>query len=146
MKQVAIDSIRNSPSMFATKAIRRIINFWRAAATDLPVSDADVSASPWMRAWLSVRVSQSVWLNTCLMFATALGVGVLCCRTDTRWRGIWIGLILAYFAVITGVLEIPDYRYRMVLEPIVAAVVASAIVVSMFQRPHASSQKSGTAS
>jgi hypothetical protein len=43
-------------------------------------------------------------------------------------------LILTYFCVITGLFEIPDYRYRMVVEPIVAMVIGSAIAVLLSKR------------
>jgi hypothetical protein len=54
---------------------------------------------------------------------------VLIVNYPTRPYGIWLLLIFSYFAVVTGVLEIPAYRYRMVIEPLVAMTVGAAVAV-----------------
>jgi len=41
----------------------------------------------------------------------------------TRPFGVWFGLLLAYLSVVTGLVEIPTYRYRLVIEPLAAAAV-----------------------
>lgn len=125
MKSVAWDAARQSPVEFAFKAFRRCVNFWRATATDLPVA-SDVSG--WTGSWIDHRWSQSLGFNTLLLLVMLASWLVLLGHPETRARGLWVGGVLAYFAVVTGVLEIPDYRYRMVVEPVVAATIGAAAV------------------
>jgi hypothetical protein len=75
------------------------------------------------------RWSLSVLTNT--LFAGLIGLAtlVLIYSRATRWWGLWTGLILVYFSVITGFFEIPAYRYRMVLEPLMISILGAAIAV-----------------
>jgi hypothetical protein len=47
---------------------------------------------------------------------------------------LWLGIIFAYFSIITGFLEIPDYRYRMIVEPLVGTTIGSGIAVLLSKR------------
>jgi hypothetical protein len=135
MKQVAKDAALANPVAFARKSIRRIANFWRTAATDLPVGTNPNVQLPddarWMQRlasiWIDLRLSSHVWINTLIAAVMASAIAGLLIVRRTRLIGIWLGMILAYFTIVTGVLEIPDYRYRMVLEPLVAVVMALAL-------------------
>ncbi|WP_145220085.1 glycosyltransferase family 39 protein [Planctomycetes bacterium TBK1r] len=151
MKRVATDAIAEEPLQFARKAVRRLVNFWRTRATEIPAQLADLAADGTAtREQLSekfyggqpvwgikvppvdtaLRHRWSNWLagNTLLMFATLASTMLLIWRRPTRAAGLWLGAILGYFATVTAVLEIPAYRYRMIVEPIVLLVIALAIV------------------
>lgn len=151
MKHVCLDAIQSSDAnrkQFAYKAFRRICNFWRCAATELPQQDPQATALGGQRSWhrdtgpasaaitwmRNHRWSNSVALNTALAVALGIASVVLLLHYPSRPYALWIILCLAYFAVITGSLEIPAYRYRMVVEPMVALVFGSAIAVISSQR------------
>ena len=161
MKQVAVDAIAEAPVVFARKAGRRWVNFWRTRATDLPPQAADLSprqraamAAKWgedpfagREVWgvkvapidTALRVRWSNWLtgNTLLMFVTVAAVMLLLGYRDSRAAGLWLAAILGYFSGITAALEIPDYRYRLIVEPIVlVAIVAAAAPILFSPDPH----------
>ncbi len=79
------------------------------------------------------RWSQSVALNTLLTAVLGAATLLLIFNFPTRPYGIWLALIFSYFAIVTGILEIPAYRYRMVVEPLVALTIGAAIAV-LFSR------------
>ncbi len=110
--------------------------FLACAATDLPEQgrgegnyrgqrpwQVDVPAIDWA---IDHRLSQSVLANTILTGLIALATLLLICRWLTRPYGIWIALMLGYFSVVTGLVEIPDYRYRIVVEPLCMVVMGAA--------------------
>lgn len=144
MKRVAVDAIQTDPVKFLKYAFVRSVNFWRTRATDLPqVTDGDVLKNqfrwgtrlPIVDRWIDARASNSLWLNNLLLASTAASVLVLIWNRPSRWAGVWLAMVLGYFAVVTGVFEIPAYRYRMVVEPIVACVHGSAIAIVWSKRP-----------
>ena len=144
MKRVALDAIQSDTSRFLYKAFRRTINFWRCAATDLPTQGAEsgdyYGQLTWKRnlpmiEWaIEHRWSRSVFGNTLLLILMIASLLILLISPSTRPYGIWFSLILAYFCIVTGILEIPAYRYRMVVEPIVAMVIGSAFAVLLSWR------------
>lgn len=153
MKQVALDAIKSDPGPFAYKTVRRTANFWRCAVTDLPVQGSengqyqdqmiwrfDLKPIMWM---IDNRLSRSVWFNTWVTTVIGIAVMILIHRRESRHFGIWIGLIFSYFAVVTGLVEIPNYRYRMVLEPLAAAAISSAVAMIAFDR-HPNEIRNGT--
>ncbi|MEM6978832.1 MAG: hypothetical protein AAF539_04125 [Planctomycetota bacterium] len=129
MKAVATQSIANQPRLFAWKALRRSINFWRTPATSLPISKPKFGHDhqSGLRTWINLRLSQSVSFNSIVLLSLMAAIIALVLSTSTRSAGIWLAGVLSYFCVVTGCLEIPDYRYRMVLEPVVASVIAVAL-------------------
>ncbi|MGB7347164.1 MAG: phospholipid carrier-dependent glycosyltransferase [Pirellulaceae bacterium] len=142
MKTVAVEAMKTDIAIVSFKAVRRIVNFWRCPASNLPVSDpAYQGFTPYPKTWSTenqavkqitglafrFRVSQSVAANTIVMILIGAACFVLIWRRETRVAGLWIVSILAYFSVITGIVEIPDYRYRMVVEPLCATAVGSAM-------------------
>ena len=145
MKAVAIDAIKESPGTFAKKTFRRWINFWRTRATELPTQVADLKPHGQSLAndfagqpiWgvkvapvdTAIRYRWSNWLtgNTLLMFATAAATMLLIVCRPTRAVGLWLGATVSYFATVTAVLEIPAYRYRMIVEPVVLLILALAL-------------------
>ena len=78
---------------------------------------------------LQHRFSQSVSLNTVLLSGLAFCVMLLIVNYPTRVYGIWLFTILAYFSLVTGILEIPDYRYRIVVEPVVVLSFGAALAI-----------------
>jgi len=144
MKQVAVDAIMANPKPFAWKTFRRTVNFWRCAATDLPLQGEPEGNYRRQQTWaiavpvvdsvLEYRWSRSVALNTALIAALGVANLLLVFNAPTRPYGVWIALILAYFSLVTGILEIPNYRYRVVLEPLVATIFGAAIAVSLSWR------------
>ncbi len=143
MKRVAFSADAADLSKSNYKRVRRIANFWRCAATDIPIQGGagnyrgqqiwkiNVPFIDWV---IEHRWSQSVWLNTLLALVTGLATLYLMIEATTRPFGIWIALIFGYFTVVTGVLEIPDYRYRIVVEPIAAMTIGSAIAMMFAKR------------
>ena len=139
MYRVASQAARAESVAFSKKAIRRTINFWRTAATDLPpqgTSSGDFrnevtweAGIPLIDGILDRRFSVSVAGNTFLMFLTAIAVIHLMCRRQFRAAGLWIGATLAYFCVVTGILEIPAYRYRIVVEPLVLLMCSTSLAL-----------------
>ncbi|MCG8651097.1 MAG: glycosyltransferase family 39 protein [Pirellulales bacterium] len=143
MKQVAWEAMSNHRKTFAWKTFRRVVNFWRCAATDLPQQSSPGDyrqQQTWQRNvppidWaLRYRLSQSVWGNTALVAVLALATLLLLVNTPTRPYAFWLLLIFSYFAVVTGALEIPAYRYRIVIEPLAAATIGAAIAVALSWR------------
>jgi hypothetical protein len=156
MKRVAVDAISESPVRFARRATRRWINFWRTRATDLPPQAADLSAMdraaiaarwgptpfagetvwgvPVAAIEAGLRLRWSNWLagNTLLLLVIAASVGWLLWHRKSRPAGLWLAMILGYVSGVTAVLEIPDYRYRLILEPVVLVAVVAAIAPSLF--------------
>lgn len=147
MKQVSVDAISAGSSTFAWKAFRRNANFWRCAATDLPLQGQPDGQYRLQRVWafdvpgvdwaLEHRASGSVLINTILTAALGLISIVLIYNRPTRPYAVWIVLILAYFTVVTGILEIPNYRYRVILEPLVSTLFGAglAVVLSWRRKP-----------
>ncbi|OYP30336.1 ArnT family glycosyltransferase [Rhodopirellula sp. MGV] len=142
MKRVAFDAIAESPVVYGRQTIRRWVNFWRTRATELPVQAADLEIPPgslekqlpdgrhfagqvvWgmqvplIDTAVRYRASNSLAANTLLMLLTGIATMLLVVRPATRASGVWIALVLSYFCTVTAVLEIPGYRYRMIVEPV----------------------------
>ncbi len=143
MQQVSLDAIKSDQPTFAYKAFRRTVNFWRAAATQLPAQGMRgnylgesiwIYRIPALEAAIKYRLSQSVLLNTLLTGMIVVAGIVLLINRPSRPYAFWVLMILAYFAVITGVFEIPHYRYRIVVEPLTAALGGGAIAVLLSRR------------
>lgn len=164
MKRVAKDAISDAPVTFVKKSLRRWINFWRTRATDLPpqfaeLSQQDIAAIAVTRGkepfagqdvWgikvapidTALRFRWSNWLsgNTLLVFVMVAAVMLLLWHRDTRSAGLWLAALLGYVSGITAALEIPDYRYRMIVEPVVVVAVVSAVAPLLFSpEPNAAS-------
>ncbi len=138
MKRVAFEAIVENRVAFATQALRRMVNFWRCASTDLPQppsavipDDRSIDQRTWswrfrvLEAWIDHRWSRSIAGNTALTALIAMATLTMMIHSPTRWHGFWIAMVFIYFAFITGLIEIPAYRYRMVLEPLFAVAVAA---------------------
>ncbi len=139
MRQVSIDAIQSDPGPFAYKTVRRTINYWRCAVTDLPTQGVIAGnyegqlrwsfGSAAVREVIDNRLSRHVWFNTLIASIAVVSVMALIIDPKTRQFGLWFGLIFGYFSVVTGLVEIPNYRYRIVMEPLVATVIGSALTI-----------------
>ncbi|WP_436716810.1 glycosyltransferase family 39 protein [Roseiconus lacunae] len=157
MKAVAFDAIAQDPTSYAKKTIRRWLNFWRTRATELPESlsvlehsgggfDGQTNRQEIVkqyfageRIWgrqvaiidtaLRHRASNSLMATTLVMVLSGLATMLVVLHQPTRAAGVWFALILAYFSAVTAVLEIPGYRYRMIVEPMMLIVIAMAVVL-----------------
>jgi hypothetical protein len=144
MRRVALDAIEQHPQPFAMQAFRRVVNFWRCAATELPEQGQRQGKFLGQQTWryrlpvidwvVDHRGSQSVTLNTLLAACLGVAIVVLVFNFPSRPYAVWLALIFAYFAGVTGILEIPAYRYRMIVEPLVALVIGAAIAVALSRR------------
>ena len=152
MKAVALEALNGNRSTSLYKAARRCINFWRTRATVIPKQVADLEATPdrseelfageealWgvkvapIDTALRFRASNSLFANTLVMIAVIAGTILLIGWRKTRAGALWFGLVLVYFGTITGLLEIPAYRYRMVVEPLMLMVFVAAFSPFLFR-------------
>lgn len=150
MQTVATDAILAHQSEYLYKAFRRTVNYWRCPATELPNPNSQSNPnspsnsffgqrtwhqdSPFLEWVIERRGSQSVAANTAILFLLMFSLLVLLINPVTRVYAVWLALILGYFCVVTGTLEIPDYRYRMVVEPLVACVIGASAAVLLSRR------------
>ncbi|MGB7328119.1 MAG: hypothetical protein WBD31_24805 [Rubripirellula sp.] len=146
MKAVAVEAIKKSPRAFAAKAVRRYVNVWRTRATDLPVQGNPgqffgqatwQEPMPLVDGMLRYRASNMLWASTALMILIAIATLSMVVHKPTRLQGLWLAMCFGYFTVITGSFEIPAYRYRMVLEPVAAAVVGAGLAIGLSKRTRA---------
>ena len=128
MKRVAVDAIMQHPGTVAYKTVRRAVNFWRTPTTWLPRPPAGNGGS-WIAKWIDRRLSRSVAFNTATLLVTIAASVVMIVHRPTRRVGVWLSGVLLYFNAVTALVEIPDYRYRMVLEPIQMAMVGMAACI-----------------
>ncbi len=137
MLSICIGAISEHPALFADRMFRRIINFWRCVSTHIPHPTSDPKLLDHQIGWnhpnaivesiIENRWSLSVFTNTVIAGWTAISILALIFRKATRWWGLWAGLVLVYFSVVTGCFEIPAYRYRMVIEPLMMSVLGAGL-------------------
>ena len=131
MLRVCRESIAQDWSRMAYYGIRRTVNFWRCVSNPLPFADTEsdderyAGQQIWRTSgvrsrveWLSDRaVSRSLRMNELVIFLVVLcGIGLLA-RPPTRPLAVGFLLVLLYFNAVTAAVEIPHFRYRMILEP-----------------------------
>jgi hypothetical protein len=70
----------------------------------------------------------SRWLrmNELVLLAIVAATVMLLIDPRLRTNGLVLGLTLLYFNLITAAVEIPAYRYRMILEPVMIMIVVCA--------------------
>lgn len=126
-------AITEHPQRFMWFTLKRFVNFWRCCVQDYPFysryknteTSANVSdmswridgVADWVEWVLQRPLSRHLQWNQMITVVTTLGVLLLSIPSRTRWFGISLGLLFLYFASVTAVVEIENYRYRMVLEP-----------------------------
>jgi len=139
MLSICIRAISGHPAIVVDRTFRRIINFSRCVSTHIPHPTSDPRLldeqigwnypNLWIQRTVENRWSLSVFANTAMAVWTALAILCLMVCKATRWWGLWSGLILVYFSVITGCFEIPAYRYRMVVEPLMISLMGASFSV-----------------
>ena len=131
MQDVALQAVQRHPSQAGLRVLARCVTFWYTK--DWEIAEADYpSQAPWRDQaswsnersrhllrqalrWTPERYFQPMWFWSAM---TCLGVAALI--RLPRWRpyGILLALLLLGPTVLTAALEIPLYRYRCVLEPV----------------------------
>ncbi len=145
MLLVARQSIEQHRVQFIAQTGRRLVNFWRCAATSLPEPAENerllleqtswhyaLPLVPWL---LEHRISRSVAGNMVMMVVLGLALASLLGNPHTRGLGLWCACTLAYFGFVTALFEIPNYRYRLVVEPLMATVVGAALALEFGRDP-----------
>ncbi len=134
MQSIAWAAIQSDPARFAWFALKRGVNFWRCVVQEFPFfrwdGHLDVAGqSDWgvdaaristarLLAWVPAR---SLWFNTISSGAALLGGILLILGRETRAYGLLLMALLLYVNGVTALLEIPNVRYRFVLEPAMMA-------------------------
>lgn len=137
MEQAAWQAIGRDPARTSFRTLARCATFWYVwewetnldedAEPATFVSQHRIGITPWRATLLQFlkrtpeRWPPAMWLWS---VATWLGVAALLIRPESRQMGVLLAMILGGATVLTAALEVPLYRYRLVLEPlmIVAAV------------------------
>ncbi len=135
---VCLDAIREHPTRFAWPIVKRFLNFWRVESEGIPFYDGPRSFGD-QRLWRVESVADvyddvlthtpSHWLrwNELVAAAAFAGILLMITRPRTRLVGLSLAVVCLYFAGVTSALEVENYRYRMVLEPLmILAVVCGA--------------------
>jgi hypothetical protein len=139
MVQACLQANRSQPAIVAYKAIRRTVNFWRCVANPfpqyLPTAETEsLQQIRWNSPFLADQFhtltnyvpSRSLPMNELFLLAILIGTVILCLDPRLRTHGFVLALTLLYFNLITAAVEIPAYRYRMILEPVMIMIVVCA--------------------
>jgi hypothetical protein len=156
MESVTLEAIRQQPLRFAkTRAYWSLLFWitpaellrWEAGNTQrgefsvgehLPPNvgcsymDQQTWCSPRLAAWQQVFMQCCWWPSRWLYAAAAIATfwsGITLLRNpERRMLVVALGLVLLYFTVTTALFAPPVYRYRMVLEPLMIAIVVSGLL------------------
>lgn len=140
METVARQAIRRDPARFIGCTLARMLTFWYVWEWPTELTD---SASPeafadqrWPR-WRGWPETLSRWLTWTperrrpVMVAwtvlTWIGVVGLCWWPATRRTGLIMGGVLLSTTMLTAALEVPLYRYRLILEPLMIVATVSGL-------------------
>jgi hypothetical protein len=136
--RAAWEAQRANPLQTLERFARRAVNFWRCVSNPSTDPNQFVEHAPFesqyrpgslfasrlfhaAERWVPAR---SLTANSIAAGAAFMGAGLLLVRRETRAPGLGILLTLLYFGFVTAAIEIPTYRYRMILEP---AMIATAL-------------------
>jgi len=154
MQEVCLEAIRAHPWKFVETRLRRFAWFWITPNgtyrprtpefhinEDRPAETLTLENSPggadycgqaywrWEGYYRDGRLNwlwyPNPWLYLSAASVTALGAIAMLRHRRQRPIAVAFGLLLAYFGVMTAIGAPPEYRYRMPLEPIMVACVAS---------------------
>jgi len=156
MRTVALQSIKKNPAIWSERMVRRIVNFFRCIS-DAPPEFSGTNSIPQGQLWWhvptiaeravrSLRFSPHLWANMFVTFVIGIAWLRIVTISSLRLPALWLGALIGYFAVITAAIEIPDYRYRLVVEPLMA-IVGGLAVGSLFgdrAQRHLDTQDSAT--
>lgn len=132
---VCMDAIKANPGTFSWKTFKRFVNFWRCAVKDYPFYSSYAADRPidydgqkhwrfepvasWFETFLRRPPSNTLTWIEIDSLACGLGTLLLIRRRHTRTIGLALAVIFLYFTGVTAILEIENYRYRLVLDPLI---------------------------
>jgi hypothetical protein len=129
MARVCFDAIRAQPGKFSWRAFKRVGNYWRCVSGSPPFA-GDLSGHQGQRTWripgfstvsewASTHMpSRSLWWNQIFSLLALLAAARLAIGQRHRMKGIVLVAAFSYFCILTGLVEIENSRYRMILEPL----------------------------
>jgi hypothetical protein len=134
MERVACQAVRRDPGRAAFCTLARCATFWYVWEWDTNLdAEADpgafdgqhrIGATPWratllrLLSWTPERWPPAMWAWSA---AAWIGAVLLLCNRSSRRAGVLFALIFAATTLLTAGLEVPVYRYRLVLEPLMIA-------------------------
>ncbi len=131
MKRVCVDAIRAAPVEFGKAAFRRLVNFWRCVPDPYPyIKDPNVPPPVGQLVWRQTTLTdletaiyqmvpqRSLQWNMFVALLVLTGTVMMIVRPDTRWFGVSLLLFFGMISGLTALVEIPNVRYRLVLEPL----------------------------
>jgi hypothetical protein len=152
MRVVATQAIAREPLRATVRGVWRFFDFWRSVYSPRMAfvqgdDQTDVTTAgppPWSHpacqrlrdAWLNSAPERRLLIIELTSLIAVLGLFGMCCDPRT-WRiGIILTTTVALIAISTAALELPTYRYRMVIEPllIVATVCGVRTIVEVLRR------------
>lgn len=152
MRVVATQAIAREPLRATVRGVWRFFDFWRSVYSPRMAfvqgdDQTDVTTAgppPWSHptcqrlrdAWLNSAPERRLLIIEMTSLISVLGLFGMCCDPRT-WRiGVILTTTVALIAISTSALELPTYRYRMVIEPllIVAAVCGVRTIVEVLRR------------
>ncbi|MGE0760562.1 MAG: ArnT family glycosyltransferase [Pirellulaceae bacterium] len=129
---VCVQAVAADPWGFAWPAFKRCVNYWRCVPNGIPYYDVAtdggaVGRPDWEWAGVAdfqrrvLRRSPAHWVrwNELVLALCIAGTWQLVRRRSTRLMGISVALIFLYFTAVTSLVEIENFKYRVVLEPCV---------------------------
>jgi hypothetical protein len=135
------EAIKDQPLQFAWPTFKRFVNFWRCRADGIPFCKTSEDAQYYgQNTWefgavadryqSVLRNSPAHWLRWNDVWTVLLGAGTMLMIRSRSMRliGISSALIFLYFAAVTSVVEVENYKYRVFLEPLMIAAVVGGCV------------------
>lgn len=142
MKTVAAQAAERGLGRWAERFGRRLVNFFRCVS-DEPPRFTTLEDLPRDQRWWRVpnrfesvlfrmRLSPHLTANMVVSGGLMIAWLTLFFTHRYRWVALWLAAMIGYFAVVTAAIEIPAYRYRMVIEPLMGIIggIAVAGVIS----------------
>jgi hypothetical protein len=141
MEAAARQAIARQPVRFAGRSLARCLTFWyvwewetdlrRNASAEAFAGQFRTGPTRWQSTLTAALRYTPERQRACMVLwslATWLGVLTLIRDESSRRAGLVLALILGGATVLTALLEVPLYRYRLVLEPlmVIAAVAGTA--------------------
>lgn len=135
VSEVCLDAIREHPVEFAWATFKRSANFWRTEADIVWNGDRHrnlAGFSDWRVESVAaayekvLRMMPAQWWrwNETMAIVVACGIVLMLLAPGTRAFGVSLALMFMYFAAVTAAVEVENYKYRMILEPVFALVIA----------------------
>lgn len=130
ISQACREAIAAKPAIFAWLTFKRFVNFWRCTADGIPYYDFPHpprygGQRTWEFGQLASRYRSLLrnapvhwlWWNEVATALCGAGTCLLIVRRPTRVIGASLACIFLYFAAVTSVVEVENYKYRVFLEP-----------------------------